>query len=244
MTNLSILNHSIRQFDGLYSLNDLHKASGGAAKHQPNRFLRLATTKELINEIGHYPDMGSEKDNTLSPNPSLALNIQNGGNSRGTYVCKQLVLAYGMWVSPKLNLAVINAFLEQQQRPSPQEPDEPKGFTQQPSNLGEVLGAGFTVSATEHLALQSKYIALLEQQKCEKEAQQHKPKRKKPRKLTFEEITQMHQLAEQGYGVNDIARKIDRSAATVSFTLRGGYRVGSGVNIQIHNRNQRSASCK
>lgn len=229
MTNLSILNHSIRQFDGLYSLNDLHKASGGAAKHQPNRFLRLATTKELINEIGHYPDMGSEKDNTLSPNPSLALNIQNGGNSRGTYVCKQLVLAYGMWVSPKLNLAVINAFLEQQQRPSPQEPDEPSGFT---------------VSATEHLALQSKYIVLLEQQKCEKEAQQHKPKRKKPRKLTFEEITQMHQLAEKGYGVNDIARKIDRSAATVSFTLRGGYRVGSGVNIQIHNRNQRSASCK
>lgn len=44
MTKLTILSKGIRTLDNLYSLNDLHKASGNAAKHQPSRFLRLDTT--------------------------------------------------------------------------------------------------------------------------------------------------------------------------------------------------------
>ncbi len=51
MTNLTILNNQISTFENLYSLNDLHKASGAEKKHQPYSFLRLDQTKDLIAEL-------------------------------------------------------------------------------------------------------------------------------------------------------------------------------------------------
>lgn len=87
---------------GLYSLNDLHRASGGEAKHQPANFLRLDTTQKLIEEI--------TKEISQSSDVRSALRVVNGGNQRGTYVCKELVYAYAMWISPAFNLRVIRAF--------------------------------------------------------------------------------------------------------------------------------------
>ena len=50
--NLIISNHTISQDkNGFFSLNDLHKVSGGASKHQPSNFMRNAETQELIKEI-------------------------------------------------------------------------------------------------------------------------------------------------------------------------------------------------
>ncbi|EKO3500743.1 KilA-N domain-containing protein [Vibrio fluvialis] len=95
MTKLTILSKGIRTLDNLYSLNDLHKASGNAAKHQPSRFLRLDTTQELIAEISSYPDLGSTHK------------VENG---KGTWVCKELVYAYAMWISARFHLQVILAF--------------------------------------------------------------------------------------------------------------------------------------
>ena len=38
--NLIISNQAISTHNGLYSLNDLHKVSGGAKKHEPYQFMR------------------------------------------------------------------------------------------------------------------------------------------------------------------------------------------------------------
>lgn len=96
MSNLAILNTSIRSYENLFSLNDLHKASGNLAKHKPAFFLRIDTTKDLIAEI--------EKE---TPN---ALKVIRGTQG-GTYACEELVIAYAMWISPKFHLVVLRAFL-------------------------------------------------------------------------------------------------------------------------------------
>lgn len=116
MSNLQILTQSIRTFENLYALNDLHIASGGKDKHRPNQFIRLDTTKALIAEI--------EKDN------QHALKIIRGTNG-GTYACEELVIAYAMWISPKFHLIVLRAFLAMH-RNQPQQlalPEPEKKFT-------------------------------------------------------------------------------------------------------------------
>ena len=37
--------------DGRYCLNDLHKASGGEEKNHPNRWTRLDSFRDLVDEI-------------------------------------------------------------------------------------------------------------------------------------------------------------------------------------------------
>ena len=116
MSNLAILNTSIRSHENLFSLNDLHQASGGKSKHQPSFFIRLDTTKDLVAEI--------EKE---TPN---ALKVIRGTQG-GTYACEELVLAYAMWISPKFHLVVLRAFLAMH-RNQPQQlalPEPEKKFT-------------------------------------------------------------------------------------------------------------------
>lgn len=95
---LSIGASAIRQLDNLYSLNDLHIASGGSAKNRPNQFIRLDQTQALITELNQCADM------------RIALKSIHGGHNRGTFACKELVYAYAMWISPKFMLEVIRAY--------------------------------------------------------------------------------------------------------------------------------------
>lgn len=97
---ITILDNPVSIVEGLYSLNDLHRASGSNKKHQPSFFMRNQETKELINEI----EFGRS---------SKAVRKIQGGNDKskqGTYVCKELVYRYAMWISPKFALLVIRTF--------------------------------------------------------------------------------------------------------------------------------------
>ena len=98
MSNLTILNTSIRKFDNLYSLNDLHRASGCEERHQPNRFMRLDTTQELINEI-----MNTTSGVQNSQSTDLIFKTLRGRGIQGTYACEELALAYATWISPKFH---------------------------------------------------------------------------------------------------------------------------------------------
>lgn len=109
-SNLVIADTAIHTVDGLYSLNDLHKASGGLKKYKPSNFMRNAEVQELIAEIEQVSNLRLDKR-------TVAYKIIHGGKNNGTYVCKELVYRYAMWISPKFSLAVIRTFdnLVQQQ---------------------------------------------------------------------------------------------------------------------------------
>lgn len=103
MTNLVISNHTISQDkNGFFSLNDLHKVSGGASKHQPSNFMRNAETQELIKEI--------EFEKSNSSNLMSIAYTTTEGKKGGTFVCRELVYRYAMWISAKFSLMVIRAF--------------------------------------------------------------------------------------------------------------------------------------
>lgn len=106
---ITILDQDVNMVDGLYSLNDVHKIGGGAEKHRPTFFLRNQETKdlidELVNELGDVRKCTSLKDKVIR--------VVKGGNSKskqGTYVCKEMVYRYAMWISPKFALIVIRTF--------------------------------------------------------------------------------------------------------------------------------------
>lgn len=114
MNSLTILSNDVRVQDGLYSLNDLHKAAGAEKRHTPSRFIRNEQTQELIAEIEQGTDMCFD-ENDQNLNMGLGLKTIHGGSNSGTWVCKELVYAYAMWISPKFHLYVIRAFDKQQQ---------------------------------------------------------------------------------------------------------------------------------
>ncbi len=122
MSNLTILKTAIRTFENLYSLNDLHIASGAEAKHQPSLFIRLDTTQELISEIQKETDKGN------------ILQSFRSGVNRGTYACEELVIAYAMWISPKFHLIVLRAFLAMHKSES-QNANQIQPLADEPLNL-------------------------------------------------------------------------------------------------------------
>ena len=56
---ITILDYDINMIDGLYSLNAVHKASGGESKHQPSFFVRNQEVLDLAEEIKHSANLQS-----------------------------------------------------------------------------------------------------------------------------------------------------------------------------------------
>ena len=102
MSELIIAGTGIRQdADGRYCLNDLHRAAvaAGANKRtkEPAKWMATDGYSELLGELTTQ-NMGSLPVATIE------------GRAGGTFVCKELVYSYAMWISPKFHLQVIRTF--------------------------------------------------------------------------------------------------------------------------------------
>lgn len=101
---IAILGTDIRQdADGRYCLNDLHNVAVANGMNErtkePNKFFASAQTAELVNAL------------TDTQNPGIGpVSTIKGGPKQGSYVVRELVYAYAMWVSPRFHLTVIRAF--------------------------------------------------------------------------------------------------------------------------------------
>lgn len=110
MNSLTICSTEIRQdADGRYCLNDPHKAAGAERRHEPLNWRNTDSFNELVAEL------------SSTGNPV----VTSRGRSGGTYVVKELVYAYAMWISPSFHLKVIRAYdslVQQQEQPQHQIP--------------------------------------------------------------------------------------------------------------------------
>lgn len=94
MSQLVIADISIRQdAEGRYCLNDLHKAAGSESRHQPGKWLENKQTHELIAEF--------EK---------TGIPVIHSKQGVGTFVHKELVYDYAMWISAAFKIKVIRAY--------------------------------------------------------------------------------------------------------------------------------------
>lgn len=94
LPEITVAGIGIRQDgQGRYCLNDLHRASGTEARHKPGNWLMLDQTKALAAEI------------EIAGIPAIL-----SKQGLGTFVCRELVYAYAMWISPAFHLKVIRAY--------------------------------------------------------------------------------------------------------------------------------------
>ncbi|PMR81042.1 hypothetical protein C1H70_06515 [Halomonas urumqiensis] len=95
---LTVADMTVRQDDhGRYNLNDLHKAAGGDPKDKPSEWLRYGKATELVDEL-------------KAGNPAFNPVNSKRGRYGGTFVVKELVYSYAMWISPAFKVKVIRAF--------------------------------------------------------------------------------------------------------------------------------------
>lgn len=83
---------------GRYSLNALHKSSGGKTKDLPNKFMASKSFKEVLNIL-------------IAENSAFEPVVKKQGRyTGGTWICKELVYKYAMWVNADFELKVIRTF--------------------------------------------------------------------------------------------------------------------------------------
>ena len=127
---LAIGDITVRNHNGLFSLNDLHKAAGGEARHKPSEWLRNQQAQELVQEIGKAG--------------IPALDVKKGGKNPGAYACRELVIAYAAWISAAFHLKVIRVFLSAttpQARPHNPALDYDRISPAQAQDLKEIVAA-------------------------------------------------------------------------------------------------------
>ena len=96
--------------NGLYSINDLHKASGGLKKHQPALWFQLQSTTNFV----RYQDEKAKSQAQNHKNGKVIETVYGGNDktAQGTFVSRKLVVAYAMWISPAFADHVLDTFLD------------------------------------------------------------------------------------------------------------------------------------
>jgi hypothetical protein len=189
MNTLTISNTPINQdAEGRYCLNDLHKASGNHQKHRPKYWLENQQTKDLISEIekGGIPPIES-RQNT------------------GTYVVKELVYAYAMWISPAFSLKVIRAY--------------------------DALATGHYSNQAlldKLMTLNAAYIGLLQEKLTRFESTE---RLRGPRKYQADEIAAAVRCKTEGFSYREIGVMLGRSKDSVEHMVRKAE--GRGLSMYV-----------
>ncbi|MBO9477560.1 KilA-N domain-containing protein [Shimia sp. R11_0] len=88
---------------GRFSLNALHRASGGKKTKQPSDWLKLKGTEELIAELDNSEDPRSYQNKSI---------VSKSGRYGGTFAHEILAVEYAGWVSPAFRIQVNQAFID------------------------------------------------------------------------------------------------------------------------------------
>lgn len=222
---LKISDISIRQDNqGRYCLNDLHKSAGNESKHRPSLWLKNQQAVELIAEISRAGIPALEKNQPV--------NVINGGNQQGTFVAKELVYAYAMWISPKFSLQVIRAYDALATQPDPDDeltsyylhPDgqyrlECPALAQStaittPLTLAQFNERQKALDAAQ-AALSRTQIIVTAADLLPKPTKGRKTKAIAPRKWTPEEKAVAEQMRSEGHTMSRIAQQLHRTTASV-----------------------------
>lgn len=102
---ITIGQNTVRQLNGLFSLNDLHRLSGNKPKDRPQLFLRSQKAKDLLAELENEQNYDAQKCA-----PYICF-VTGKGQQQGTYACEEIACAYAMWISAAFHILVIRAFL-------------------------------------------------------------------------------------------------------------------------------------
>ncbi len=157
MTALTIYSRAIHQDEnGLYRLNDLHRASGASESKRPGEWVRRTETQELIAEVLSDPSGNSRS--TQSVNLRFeAIHSIRGGKAPGTYACEELAIAYAAWINPKFHLKVLRTFLDLHKQP----PRDPQ-LTGSPLEIAKKAGWGIYDPETEAVVPKAKIKKIFE----------------------------------------------------------------------------------
>ena len=85
--------------DGLFSLADLWRSTGNNKNKKPSKWLSLKGT------IGKIDYLCLDRKRALSNQQVISKSVHNY-----TYVCKELVYSYAMWINDEYHFKVIHAF--------------------------------------------------------------------------------------------------------------------------------------
>lgn len=101
----------IKQLEGLYRLNDIHKMAGAIKKQSPNYYLDSTQGKEILKLY---------EENKNTENSALYIcSIRGRGQNRGTYADFAIALDYAQWIDKRFFI-VLSQYVKNANTPQPE----------------------------------------------------------------------------------------------------------------------------